>query len=140
MIILVSCLLLAATAFGQRFSPKRIVYNNDSLICFTYKQELDLLVKIKQCNAIELELADTRLLWNNCNTQLQVERNHYKDLNKLYTELETEADSLRTKYKNEVTSHAGTKALLQTETNRKRNWRMAAIAEGIIIVAIFLVK
>jgi len=138
--LLTSCLLLAAIAFGQHFSPKRIVYNNDSLICFTYKQELDLLRKIKQCNAIELELTETRSLWEDCNKQLTIERTYYKDLNKLYTELETEADSLRTKYQNEVTLHANTKALLDTQTNRKRNWRMAAIVEGVIIVAIFLVK
>jgi hypothetical protein len=138
--LLTSCLLLAAIASGQHFSPKRIVYNNDSLVCFSYKQELDLLRKIKLCNGVEIELTETRSLWEDCNKQLTIERKYYKDLTKLYTDLETEADSLRTKYQNEVTLHANTKALLETETNRKRNWRMAAIAEGIIIVAIFLVK
>lgn len=110
------------------------------MVCFSYKQELDLLRKIKLCNGVEIELTETRTLWDDCNKQLTIERKYYKDLNKLYTDLETEADSLRTKYQNEVTLHANTKALLDTETNRKRNWRMAAIAEGIIIVAIFLVK
>ena len=137
---LTSCLLLAATVSGQHFKPTRIIYNNDSLVCFTYKQELDLLRKIKFCEGQTIELTETRTAWEDCNKQLIIERKYYADLNKLYTTLETEADSLRTKYQTEVADHAITKSKLDTQTTRKKNWRIAAIAEGIIIASIFLVK
>ncbi len=137
---LTSCLLLAAIVSGQHFKPTRIIYNNDSLVCFTYKQELDLLRKIKFCEGQAVELTETRTAWEDCNKQLIIERKYYADLNKLYTALETEADSLRTKYQTEVADHAVTKGKLDTQTTRKKNWRIAAIAEAIIIASIFLVK
>ena len=137
---MISCLLLAATVSGQHFKPTRIIYNNDSLVCFTYKQELDLLRKIKFCEGQAVELTETRTAWEDCNKQLIIERKYYTDLNKLYTDLEKEADSLRTKYQTEVIEHAITKGKLDTETTRKKNWRIAAIAEAIIIASIFLVK
>ncbi len=44
------------TVCGQHLTPKRIVFSGDTGIFFTYKQEIELLVKFKQLEGCKLEV------------------------------------------------------------------------------------
>ena len=48
--------MTSAIACGQHLTPKRIVFSGDTGIFFTYKQEIELLVKFKQFEGCKLEI------------------------------------------------------------------------------------
>jgi hypothetical protein len=56
-----------------------------------------------------------------------VEQKANADLNKLFTDMEKEANRMRDKYNNESIEHGKTKEKLQTQTERKKKWRAISI-------------
>ena len=77
---------------------------------------------------------------NNCDELLKKEQKANADLNKLFTDMESEANRLREKYNNELIEHAKTKEKLEIQTDRKKKWRATAIGSVIVnCVLIYLI-
>jgi len=129
------------TAFGQVLKPHRIVYEGDTGVFFNKQQELLLLTIIKTEKAQKKEIEQLYVYKNNCDEQLLKEQKHSEDLNKAFTSMEVEAKLQREKYITEKIEHEKTKVDLQTQTNKKKNWRNLALGSilvnGILTFLIF---
>ena len=137
---MVSLALLSLTVLGQAIKPNRIVFNGDTGIFFNKQQEILLLTIIKTEKAQKLELEQMYDYKNNCDEQLKKEQKANADLNKLFTEMESEANRLKEKYNNELIEHAKTKEKLEIQTDRKKKWRGTAIGSVIAnCVLIYLI-
>lgn len=137
---MVSLALLSLTVLGQAIKPNRIVFNGDTGIFFNKQQEILLLTIIKTEKAQKLELEQMYVYKNNCDEQLKKEQKANADLNKLFTEMESEANRLKEKYNNELIEHAKTKEKLEIQTDRKKKWRGTAIGSVIAnCVLIYLI-
>ena len=137
---MVSLALLSLTVLGQAIKPNRIVFNGDTGIFFNKQQEILLLTIIKNERANKLELEQMYIYKNNCDEQLKKEQKANADLNKLFTEMESEANRLKEKYNNELIEHAKTKEKLEIQTDRKKKWRGTAIGSVIAnCVLIYLI-
>ena len=132
---MVSLALLSLTVLGQAIKPHRIVFNGDTGIFFNKQQEILLLTIIKNERANKLELEQMYIYKNNCDNFLKAEQKANDDLNKLFTEMESEANRLKEKYNNELIEHAKTQEKLKIQKDRKRKWRNAAIGSGIVNLA-----
>ncbi len=116
------------------------MFNGDTGIFFNKQQEILLLTIIKNERANKLELEQMYIYKNNCDEQLKKEQKANADLNKSFTEMESEAKRLMEKYNNEVIEHAKTKEKLEIQTDRKKKWRNVAIGSGIVnLVFIYLI-
>ena len=129
---MVSLALLNLTVLGQAIKPHRIVYNGDTGIFFNRQQEIILLGIIKTEKAQEKEIQQLYIYKDNCDNQLRAEQKANADMNKLFTEMENEANRLKEKYNNELIEHAKTKDKLKIQTDRKKKWRGFAIGSGIV--------
>lgn len=128
------------TAFGQVLKPHRIVYEGDTGVFFNKQQELLLLTIIKTEKAQKKEIEQLYIYKDNCDNQLKAEQKANADMNKLFTDMESEANRLKEKYNNELIEHAKTKEKLEIQTNRKKMWRNAAIGSGIVnLLFIYLI-
>ena len=137
---MVSLALFNLTVLGQAIKPHRIVYNGDTGIFFNRQQEIILLGIIKTEKAQEKEIAQLYIYKDNCDNQLKAEQKANADLNKLFTEMESEANRLKEKYNNELIEHAKTKEKLEIQTERKKKWRGTAIGSVIAnCVLIYLI-
>lgn len=137
---MVSLALLSLTVLGQAIKPNRIVFNGDTGIFFNKQQEILLLTIIKNEKAHKLELEQMYIYKNNCDEQLKKEQKANADLNKLFTEMESEANRLKEKYNNELIEHAKTKEKLEIQTDRKKKWRGIGIGSVIAnCVLIYLI-
>ena len=137
---MVSLALLSLTALGQAIKPHRIVFNGDTGIFFNKQQEILLLSIVKTEKAQKLELEQMYIYKNNCDELLKKEQKANADLNKLFTDMESEANRLREKYNNELIEHAKTKEKLEIQTDRKKKWRATAIGSVIVnCVLIYLI-
>lgn len=136
-----SLILFSVTAFGQVLKPHRIVYEGDTGVFFNKQQELLLLTIIKTEKAQKKEIEQLYVYKNNCDEQLLKEQKHSEDLNKAFTSMEVEAKLQREKYITEKIEHEKTKVDLQTQTNKKKNWRNLALGSilvnGILTFLIF---
>ena len=119
------------TAFGQVLKPHRIVYEGDTGVFFNKQQELLLLTIIKTEKAQKKEIEQLYIYKDNCDNQLKAEQKANADMNKLFTDMESEANRLKEKYNNELIEHAKTKEKLEIQTNRKKMWRNLAFGEGL---------
>ena len=124
---MVSLILFNVTAFGQVLKPHRIVYEGDTGVFFNKSQELLLLKIIKTEKAHKKEIEQLYIYKDNCDNQLKSEQKANADLNKLFTEMESEANRLKEKYNNELIEHAKTKEKLEIQTDKKKKWRGIAI-------------
>ena len=123
------------TAFGQVLKPHRIVYEGDTGVFFNKQQELTLLTIIKTEKAQKKEIEQLYIYKDNCDNQLKAEQKANADMNKLFTDMESEANRLKEKYNNELIEHAKTQEKLKIQKDRKRKWRNAAIGSGIVNLA-----
>ena len=124
---MVSLILFSVTAFGQVLKPHRIVYEGDTGVFFNKSQELLLLTIIKTEKAQKKEIEQLYIYKDNCDNQLKAEQKANADMNKLFTDMESEANRLREKYNNEVIEHAKTKDKLEKQSDKKKKWRGVAI-------------
>lgn len=127
-----SLALLNLTVLGQAIKPHRIVYNGDTGIFFNKQQEIILLGIIKTQKSQEQEIKQLYIYKDNCDNQLKAEQNANVDLNKLFTDMEKEANRLREKYNTEVIEHAKTKEKLEIQKDRKKKWRGVAIGSLVV--------
>ena len=122
-----SLILFSVTAFGQVLKPHRIVYEGDTGVFFSKSQELLLLTIIKTEKAQKKEIEQLYIYKDNCDNQVKAEQKANADLNKLFTEMESEANRLKEKYNNELIEHSKTKEKLKIQTDRKKKWRTISI-------------
>jgi predicted nuclease with TOPRIM domain len=96
---------------------------------------------IKTQKAQEKEIQQLYIYKDNCDNQLKAEQKANADLNKLFTEMEGEANRLKDKYNNELIEHGKTKEKLEIQKDRKKKWRGLAIGSGIVnVVLIYLIS
>jgi hypothetical protein len=114
-------------AFGQVLKPHRIVYEGDTGVFFNKSQELLLLTIIKTEKSQKKEIEQLYIYKDNCDNQVKAEQKANADLNKLFTEMESEANRLKEKYNNELIEHSKTKEKLEIQTDRKKKWRTISI-------------
>ncbi len=127
-----SLALLNLTVLGQAIKPHRIVYNGDTGIFFNKQQEIILLGIVKTQKSQEQEIKQLYIYKDNCDNQLKAEQKANADLNKLFTDMEKEANRLREKYNTEVIEHAKTKEKLEIQKDRKKKWRGVAIGSLVV--------
>ena len=82
--------------------------------------------------AQEKEISQLYIYKDNCDSQLKAEQKANADLNKLFTEMENEANRLKEKYNKELIEHEKTKERLKIQTDRKKKWRGVAIGSLIV--------
>ncbi len=96
---------------------------------------------VKTQKSQEQEIKQLYIYKDNCDNQLKAEQKANADLNKLFTEMEGEANRLKDKYNNELIEHAKTKEQLKIQKDRKKKWRGLAVGSGIVnIVLIYLIS
>ena len=140
LVILVSLALLSLTALGQVIKPHRIIYNGDTGIFFNKQQEIFLLTIIKTEKAQKKEIEQLYIYKDNCDNQLKAEQKANADMNKLFTDMESEANRLKDKYNNELIEHAKTQEKLKIQKGKSKQWRNAAIGSGIVnLLFIYLI-
>jgi uncharacterized protein YjaZ len=141
LVILASLVLFSSIVLGQAIKPHRIVYNGDTGIFFNKQQEIILLGIIKTERAQKKEMEQLYIYMDNCDDQLKAEQEANVYINKLFTEMESEANRLKDKYNNELIEHAKTKEQLKIQKDRKKKWRGLAIGSGIVnVVLIYLIS
>jgi uncharacterized protein YjaZ len=141
LVILASLVLFSSIVLGQAIKPHRIVYNGDTGIFFNKQQEIILLGIIKTERAQKKEMEQLYIYMDNCDDQLKAEQEANVYINKLFTEMEGEANRLKEKYNNELIEHSKTKDKLKIQTDRKKKWRGFAVGSGIVnIVLIYLIS
>ena len=124
--------MISATACGQLLIPKRIVFEKDTGVFFTSRQEIELLVKLKQLENCKLEKDQWILYANNADKQIGEERIAYDRLMKNYITLEGVSNDLDNKFREEFRLHQETKSSLLIQIGKKRTW--AKIAIGSLLV------
>ncbi len=117
-------------ACGQHLTPKRIVFSGDTGIFFTNKQEIELLVKLKQFEGCKLEVEKWKKYAMDADQQIDREREAYDYLNKEYESLLSVAKDFQNKYNNEYTAHENTKVKLTDMTDKKNKWVKATFITG----------
>ena len=122
------------TVYGQQLRPKRIVFEKDTGVFFTSAQETQLLIKFKELDGCKTELKYWKAYSNNADIQIQKEQAAYDSVYKKFHELQIVTNDIQEKYRVEFNAHEETRKLLATETNRKKNWRTAALISGAIAV------
>ena len=137
---MVSLALLSLTVHGQVIKPHRIIYNGDTGIFFNKQQEIFLLTIIKTEKAQKKEIEQLYIYKDNCDNQLKAEQKANADMNKLFTDMESEANRLKDKYNNELIEHAKTQEKLKIQKGKSKQWRNAAIGSGIVnLLFIYLI-
>jgi len=124
------------TACGQHLTPKRIVFSGDTGIFFTYKQEVELLVKFKQFEGCKLEKEKWLKYSADADLQIARERAAYKALNNEYNSLLIVSKDFQKKYNDEYVAHENTKVKLADMTDKKNNWIKATFTTGGVAVII----
>lgn len=122
--------MTSAIACGQHLTPKRIVFSGDTGIFFTYKQEIELLVKFKQLEGCKLEVEKWKRYANDADTQIDREREAYNNLNKEYKSLLVVSKDFQKKYNNEYTAHENTKVKLDDMADKRNKWVKATFITG----------
>ena len=90
-----------------------------------------MLTIIKTEKAQKKEIEQLYIYKDNCDNQLRAEQKANADMNKLFTDMESEANRLKEKYNNELIEHTKTKEKLEIQTDRKKKWRGLALCEGL---------
>ena len=137
-LISIILLLTSVIACGQHLTPKRIVFSGDTGIFFTYKQEVELLVKFKQFEGCKLEKEKWLKYSVDADLQITRERAAYRTLNNEYNSLLIVSKDFQKKYNDEYVAHENTKVKLADMTDKKNNWVKATFTTGgvaIIIIA-----
>ena len=117
-------------ACGQHLNPKRIVFSGDTGIFFTYKQEIELLVKFKQLEGCKLEVEKWKKYAIDADLQIDKEREAYDYLNKEYSSLLVVSRDFQKKYNDEYTAHENTKIKLADITDKKNKWVKSTFITG----------
>ena len=115
-------LFTSVTVCGQHLTPKRIVFNGDTGIFFTNKQEIELLVKFKQLEGCKLEIEKWKRYADDADLQIDREREAYDHLNKEYDSLLSVSKDFQKKYNDEYNAHMNTKLQLSAMTTKKNKW------------------
>ena len=124
-------------ACGQHLNPKRIVFSGDTGIFFTYKQEIELLVKFKQLEGCKLEVEKWKKYAIDADLQIDKEREAYNYLNKEYSSLLVVSRDFQKKYNDEYTAHENTKVKLADMTDKKNKWvKSTFITGGVSLIII----
>ena len=86
------------------------------------------------------EIEQLYIYKDNCDNQLKAEQKANADMNKLFTDMESEANRLKDKYNNELIEHAKTQEKLKIQKGKSKQWRNAAIGSGIVnLLFIYLI-
>jgi hypothetical protein len=117
-------------ACGQHLTPKRIVFSGDTGIFFTYKQEIELLVKFKQFEGCKLEKAKWEKYAIDADLQIDKERSAYDHLNGEYDKLLDVSKDFQKKYNDEYITHENTKIKLDDMTDKKNKWVKSTFITG----------
>lgn len=123
-------------ACGQHLTPKRIVFSGDTGVFFTYKQEIELLVKFKQFEGCKLEKAKWERYAMDADLQIERERSAYDHLNGEYDKLLDVSKDFQKKYNDEYIAHENTKVKLTDMTNKKNKWVTSTFITGGVAVII----
>ena len=110
------------------------MFEKDTGVFFTSAQETQLLIKFKELDGCKTELKYWKAYSNNADIQIQKEQAAYDSVYKKFHELQIVTNDIQEKYRVEFNAHEETRKLLATETNRKKNWRTAALISGAIAV------
>ena len=129
-LISIILLLTSVIACGQHLNPKRIVFSGDTGIFFTYKQEIELLVKFKQLEGCKLEVEKWKKYAIDADLQIDKEREAYSYLNKEYSSLLVVSKDFQKKYNDEYTVHKNTKVKLADMTDKKNKWVKSTFITG----------
>ena len=123
-------------ACGQHLTPKRIVFNGDTGVFFTNKQEVELLVKFKELEGCKLEKEKWQKYSTDADLQIARERAAYRSLNNEYNSLSIISRDFQKKYNDEYSAHENTKVDLTNMTNKKNSWVKATFTTGGVAVII----
>ena len=125
-----------AIACGQHLTPTRIVFSGDTGIFFTYKQEIELLVKFKQFEGCKFEKAKWEKYAMDADLQIDKEREAYDYLNNEYDNLLVVSKDIQKKYNDEYTAHENTKVKLDEALSAKNKWVTSTFITGGVAIVI----
>ena len=122
------------TVFGQvNLLPKRIVYQGDTGIFLTKKQEVEILKTFEYKEIYKSNLDSMFRYADNCTEALMLSRTAFFSLYDQYNQLESEAKLQRDNAINEKKLKEAAQDSLADEKIKKKTWRRVAVGEGILI-------
>ena len=134
--------ILNVTAFGQKFSAPRIVYQLDTGIFLNRKQEEKVIETFYWKNIYKENLDSMFLQAYDCQLYLKKISFNYSQLSDSYVRLDEKHKDLRRDCTLELREKDvqldQAKIKLDREDNRKRKWKTVALIEGGIITTIIL--
>lgn len=135
--------ILNVTAFGQKFSAPRIVFQLDTGIFLNRSQEEKVIETFYWKNIYKENLDSMFLQAYDCQLYLKKLSLNYSALSDSYVRLDEKHKELRKdctlELREKDTQIDQMNIKLDREDNRKRNWRRIALVEGGIITAVILI-
>jgi hypothetical protein len=129
--------MLSVTVFGQaNLIPKRIIYQGDTGVFFTRKQEVEILKNLEYKEIFKSNLDSMYEYSLNCTEALELSRNSFFKLYDIYTVLDSVAVEQTNRANKEEELKEMAQDSLAQEKVKKKSWRKAAIGEGILITGV----
>lgn len=134
--LLIFLLILTQTGigFGQTIRPKRIVYQGDTGIFLTKRQEGEVLKKLALRDSYKSEIDSIFKYSSDCTDALLLSRDAFFGLYDNYKDLEEEAMNSSQKNQNLQSQLDQSQEKLLQEQKKKIRWKRATVSSGIIAV------
>ena len=127
-------LTLTGIAFGQTIRPKRIVYQGDTGIFLTKRQEGEVLKRLALRDSYKSEIDSIFKYSSDCTDALLLSRDAFFGLYDNYKDLEEEAMNSALKNQNLESQLEQVQEKIKQEQKKKVRWRRATVGTSIVAV------
>jgi len=134
LLLLVLMLTVIGTSFGQTIRPKRIVFQGDTGIFLTKRQEGEVLKKLALRDTYKSELDSMFKYSSECTDALLLSREAFFGLFDNYKDLEDETKDLSYKVENLEKQKDEAEIKLKKEQEKKVKWRRATVGTSVVAV------
>ena len=132
LLLLVLMLTLIGTGFGQTIRPKRIVFQGDTGIFLTKRQEGEVLKKLALRDSYKSEIDSIFKYSSDCTDALLLSRDAFFGLFDNYKDLEEEAMNSALKNQNLESQLEQAQEKISQEQKKKVRWRRATVGTSIV--------
>jgi hypothetical protein len=127
-------LTLAGIAFGQTIRPKRIVYQGDTGIFLTKRQEGEVLKRLALRDSYKSEIDSIFKYSSDCTDALLLSREAFFGLFDNYKDLEEESMNSALKNQNLESQLEQAQEKISQEQKKKVRWKRATVSTSIVAV------
>jgi len=134
LLLLVLMLTVIGTSFGQTIRPKRIVFQGDTGVFLTKRQEGEVLRRLALRDIHKSELDSMFKYSSECTDALLLSREAFFGLFDNYKDLEDETKDLAYKVENLEKQKDEAEIKLKKEQQKKVKWRRATVSTSVVAV------